>query len=86
MSAQDYYSKDSEDLLLWDIRICVFRLGAICCYEIVCPVRPRLMRLTMVSAAEMLVASEFPTDGKRWAVPSLGLSLTLLCVITSTIT
>ena len=27
------------------------------------------MRLTMVSAAEMLMASEFPTDG-QWAVPA----------------
>ena len=50
-------------------QVCVFRLGAICCYEILCPVGLRLMRLTMVSAAEMLVASEFPTDGQR-AVPA----------------
>lgn len=57
-------------LVVVGYRVCVFRLGAICCYGIICPVGPTLIRLTMVAAAEMLVVSELPTDGQWGSVPA----------------
>lgn len=50
-------------------------LGVVCCYEILCLIWPRLIMLTMVSAAEMRAVGELTTDRYGWAVLALAVGM-----------
>lgn len=63
-----YYSRTQKARLL-RYQVCVLsclgRTRAVCCYEILCLIGPRLIRVTMVSAAEM----RLDLGGQCWPPP-----------------
>lgn len=60
---QDSASR-TQQIRCWDIKFVFCQVsvgrGAICCYEIICLIGPRLIRLTVVSAAEMWAVVNLP--------------------------